>query len=79
MEKEVENNSFEEVVDNYKKADNDVNSRIKHNYKTMIKYYIQVGDGRVSKYAGVIITKQLIDIFIKRYIELGGSMSELID
>tara|TARA_R100001163_G_C4946418_1_gene116030 strand:+ start:163 stop:387 length:225 start_codon:yes stop_codon:yes gene_type:complete len=71
--------TFKKAVKDYKKANDDINSRIRNNYKSMIKYYIKVGDGKISKYAGVIINKQLIDVFIKRYIELGGSMSDLID
>ena len=71
--------SFEEAVDTLKQADNDVNSRVRSNYKSMIKYYTQVGEGAISKYAGVIITQSLINVFIKRFLELGGKYEDIIE
>ena len=79
MENEVIVESFEEAVDTLKKATNNVDSRIRNNYLTMIKYYLQVGEGRISKYGGVIITQKLINIFIKRYLQLGGKYQEIFD
>ena len=75
----VSRKSFEEVIDTMKQADNDVNSRIRSNYKSMIKYYLQKGEGETSKYAGVIITQRLIDVFVDRFMELGGYYSEIYD
>ena len=69
--------SFEEAIDTLKQADNDVNSYVRDIYKSMIKYYTQVGDGAISKYAGVIISQKLINVFTERYYELGGSYSDL--
>ena len=69
--------SFEEAVDTLKEANDDVNSRIRENYKSMIKYYIKVGDGTISKYAGVVITQKLIDVFIQRYLALGGKYEDI--
>ena len=71
--------SFDKVIDNFKKADNDVNRRIRNNYKTMIMYYLKVGEGVISKYSGVIITQSLINVFVKRFMELGGLYSEIYD
>ena len=62
MEDNVMIESFEDAVTNLKEATSDVNSRIRNNYLTMIKYYIKVGEGRISKYAGVIITERLINV-----------------
>ena len=69
--------SFEEAIDTLKQADNDVNSYVRDIYKSMIKYYTRVGDGAISKYAGVIVSQRLIDVFTERYVELGGAYSEL--
>ena len=69
--------SFEEAIDTLKQADSDINSYVRDIYKSMIKYYIRVGDGAISKYAGVIISQELINVFIERYVELGGSYSDL--
>ena len=78
MENDIETKqSFEEAIDTLKEADKRVNRRVRDTYKAMIRYYLQVGEGRVSKYAGVIITHELIKIFTERYIELGGSYSDL--
>ena len=78
----IENNvateqSFEEAIVTLKEANDDVNSRIRNNYKSMIKYYKKVGDGAISKYAGVIVSEKLINIFTQRYLELGGSFPDL--
>ena len=75
----VSRKSFEDLIDTMKRADNDVNSRVRSNYKSMIKYYLQKGEGETSKYAGVIITQRLIDVFVKRFLELGGLYSEIYD
>ena len=77
MEEEVISSSFEQAVTTFKEATSDVNSRVRSNYLTMIKYYLKAGEGRISKYAGVIITEKLINIFIKRYMELGGKYQDI--
>ena len=77
MEDNVMIESFEDAVTNLKEATSDVNSRIRNNYLTMIKYYIKVGEGRISKYAGVIITERLINVFVQRYLELGGKYEDI--
>ena len=79
MEEEVMSRSFEEAVTTFKEATTDVNSRVRSNYKSMIKYYTQVGEGAISKYAGVIITQSLINVFIKRFLELGGKYEDIIE
>ena len=71
--------SFEEAIDTLKQADNDVNSYVRDIYKSMIKYYTQAGEGAISKYAGVIITQNLINVFIKRFLELGGKYEDIIE
>ena len=77
MEDDVMIKSFEDAVTNLKEATSDVNSRVRNNYLTMIKYYIKVGEGRISKYAGVIITEQLINVFVQRYLKLGGKYEDI--
>ena len=64
MEDNLVVKSFEEAVTSLKQASSDVKSRIRSNYLTMIKYYLKAGEGKISKYAGVIITEKLINIFI---------------
>ena len=52
------------------------NKRIRKIYREMLKYYMcRIGER--SKYAGVIITPPLIDVFLKRYIQLGGDLKDL--
>ena len=70
--------SFEEAIDTLKEVNDDINSRVRSNYKSMIKYYTQVGEGAISKYAGVIITQSLINVFIKRFLDLGGKYEDII-
>ncbi len=77
MEDEIAVKSFDDVVTNLKEATSDVNSRVRNNYLTMIKYYLKVGEGRISKYAGVVISDELVNIFIKRYLELGGKHQDI--
>ena len=79
MEDDVMVKSFDQVVTDLKQATDDINSRIRSNYITMIKYYIKAGDGAISKYAGVIITQDLINVLMKRYLELGGKYEDIID
>ena len=69
--------SFNSVVDKYKEANEDINSRIRSNYLTMIKYYLKAGDGAVSKYSGAVVTENLINTLIKRFIELGGKYQDI--
>ena len=53
------------------------NKRIRKIYREMIRYYYNSGIGERSKYAGVIIRQPLIDVFLKRYIQLGGDLRDL--
>ena len=53
--------SFNNAVDKYKEANEDINSRIRNNYLSMIKYYLKAGDGAISKYSGVVVTENLIN------------------
>ena len=77
MEDDLAVKSFDDAVSNLKEATFDINSRIRSNYLTMIKYYLKAGDGAVSKYSGAVVTENLINTLIKRFIELGGKYQDI--
>ena len=41
-------------------------------YRDQLIYYYNLGIGKISEIAGVVITKPLIDTLEKRYKQLGG-------
>ena len=41
-------------------------------YRDQLIYYYNLGVGKISEIAGVVITKKLIDTLEKRYKQLGG-------
>tara|TARA_Y100000310_G_C20614238_1_gene779740 strand:- start:463 stop:735 length:273 start_codon:yes stop_codon:yes gene_type:complete len=47
---------------------------IKTGYKEQLIYYYNLGVGKISEIAGVLITKDLISIIEKRYGQLGGRL-----
>ena len=69
--------SFDQAIDTLKEADKRANNYVRDTYRTMIRYYLQVGEGGISKYAGAIITDKLVKVLAERYVELGGSYSDL--
>ena len=47
---------------------------IKTGYKEQLIYYYNLGVGKVSEIAGVLITKDLISTIENRYAQLGGKL-----
>ena len=51
--------------------------RVKCIVRDQINYYHRKGIGERSKFAGCIITQKLIDALTRRFLQLGGSLSEI--
>ena len=56
-----------------------VNQKVLSSYRMLLRYYYKIGVGERSRFAGVIVTDDLIDTIQNRYKELGGKMKDLDD
>ena len=51
--------------------------KVLSSYRMLLRHYYTIGVGERSRFAGVIVTENLIDVIQNRYIELGGKMIDL--
>ena len=51
--------------------------RVRCIIRDQIKYYHKKGLGERSKHAGCIITQKIIDALTRRFLQLGGNLSEI--
>ena len=51
--------------------------KVLSSYRMLLRHYLTIGVGERSKFAGVIVTDNLIDVIEARYMALGGRMKDL--
>ena len=53
------------------------NRKVLSSYRMLLRHYYEIGVGERSRFAGCIVTDNLIDTIQNRYIQLGGKMKDL--
>ena len=56
---------------------NRTDKKVLSSYRMLLRHYYEIGVGDRSKFAGVIVTDNLIDTIQNRYKQLGGKMKDL--
>ena len=56
---------------------NRTDQKVLSSYRMLLRHYYEIGVGDRSKFAGVIVTDNLIDTIQNRYKQLGGKMKDL--
>ena len=58
---------------------NRTDQKVLSSYRMLLRHYYEIGVGERSRFAGTIVTDNLIDTIQKRYKQLGGKMKDLDD
>ena len=56
---------------------NRTDEKVLSSYRMLLRHYYQIGVGERSRFAGTIVTDNLIDTIQNRYKQLGGKMKDL--
>ena len=56
---------------------NRTDQKVLSSYRMLLRHYYEIGVGERSRFAGTIVTDNLIDTIQKRYKQLGGKMKDL--
>ena len=51
--------------------------KVLSSYRMLLRHYYEIGVGERSRFAGTIVTDNLIDTIQNRYKQLGGKMKDL--
>ena len=56
---------------------NRTDQKVLSSYRMLLRHYYEIGVGERSRFAGTIVTDNLIDTIQNRYKQLGGKMKDL--